>query len=76
MILVPTVTNKGIYYEKGKEPQSGDPPKLQLLIESNDPERIERAVPEIKLILLEATQAALEAEQRGPGHGPGRYSVL
>ncbi|KDN45076.1 P-loop containing nucleoside triphosphate hydrolase protein [Tilletiaria anomala UBC 951] len=70
-----SITSKGAFYEKGKEPQPGEPPKLQLLIESNDPERIERAVRDIKLILLEATQAALEAEQKGPS-GPGRYSVL
>ncbi len=65
-----------MFYEKGKEPQAGEPPKLQLLLESNEPERIERAVREIKLILIEATQAALEAEQRGGPGGPGRYSVL
>lgn len=69
------VTLKGAFYEKGKEPAPGEPPKLSLLVESNDPERIERAVRDIKVILLEATQQALEAEQRG-GSGPGRYNVL
>jgi len=72
-----SVTNKGQFYEKGKEPSPTDPPKLQLLIESNDESRVEHAVREIKRLLLEATQAALEAEARGPQHGgPGRYSVV
>jgi ATP-dependent RNA helicase DDX46/PRP5 len=31
------VTNKGIYYEPGKEPAGPEaPPKLHLLVESND----------------------------------------
>lgn len=70
-----SVTSKGAFYDKGKEPSPGDPPKLQLLIESNEPERIERAIREIKKILLEATQAVFEADARGPS-APGRYSVL
>lgn len=69
-----SITNKGVFYEKGKEPQLGEPPKLQLLIESNDEEKVAHAVRDIKQLLLEATQAALEAEQRGPQQG--RYSVL
>lgn len=71
-----SITNKGVYYEKGKEPLAGEPPKLQLLVESNDESKVEAAVREIKQLLLEATQAALEAEQRNPGGGPGRYTVL
>lgn len=71
-----SITNKGIYYEKGREPTVGEPPKLQLLVESNDETKVEAAVREIKQLLLEATQAAFEAEQRNPGGGPGRYSVL
>ena len=35
-----SVTNKGIYYEAGKEPPSEGPPKLHLLIESNDEYRV------------------------------------
>lgn len=71
-----SITNKGVFYEKGKEPLPGEPPKLQLLIESNDEEKVEGAVRAIKQILLEATQAALEAEQRHPGTAPGRYNVV
>ncbi|MCO5585294.1 hypothetical protein L7F22_039227 [Adiantum nelumboides] len=71
-----SITLKGAFYEKGKEPQEEEPPKLQLLIESNQEEKVEAAVREIKEILLQATQAALEAEQRGPPGAPGRYSVV
>lgn len=36
-----SVTNKGIFYEAGKEPQTYDaPPKLHLLIESNEEWRV------------------------------------
>lgn len=70
-----SVTSKGAFYDKGKEPNTGDPPKLSLLVESNEPERIERAIREIKTILLEATTAVFEADARGPS-APGRYSVL
>jgi hypothetical protein len=34
------VTNKGIFYEHGKEPPLDAPPKLHLLIESNDEFRV------------------------------------
>ncbi|PWN37778.1 P-loop containing nucleoside triphosphate hydrolase protein [Meira miltonrushii] len=71
-----SITLKGAFYEKGKEPQEEEPPKLQLLIESNEEEKVEAAVREIKEILLQATQAALEAEQRAPPGAPGRYSVV
>lgn len=35
-----SVTNKGIYYESGKEPPMEGPPKLHLLIESNEEWRV------------------------------------
>jgi len=35
-----SVTNKGIYYEPGKEPPIEGPPKLHLLIESNEEYRV------------------------------------
>jgi len=35
-----SVTNKGIYYETGKEPPAEGPPKLHLLIESNEEFRV------------------------------------
>jgi len=71
-----SVTNKGIYYEQGKEPPLEGPPKLHLLIESNEEYRVEQAVREIKRLLIEASAAALQAEMRNPTATSGRYSVL
>ncbi|KAG5648687.1 hypothetical protein DXG03_000033 [Asterophora parasitica] len=71
-----SVTNKGIYYESGKEPPYEGPPKLHLLIESNEEFRVEQAVREIKRLLIEASAAALQAEMRNPTATSGRYSVL
>ncbi|KAJ2930195.1 hypothetical protein H1R20_g6883, partial [Candolleomyces eurysporus] len=71
-----SVTNKGIYYETGKEPPPDGPPKLHLLIESNEERRVEQAVREIKRLLIEASAAALQAEMRNPTATSGRYSVL
>ncbi|KIM90655.1 hypothetical protein PILCRDRAFT_811102 [Piloderma croceum F 1598] len=70
-----SVTNKGIYYESGKEPPAEGPPKLHLLIESNEEFRVEQAVREIKRLLIEASAAALQAEMRNPT-ASGRYSVV
>jgi ATP-dependent RNA helicase DDX46/PRP5 len=38
------VTNKGIFYEHGKEPPLDGQPKLHLLIESNDEFRVRSPV--------------------------------
>ncbi|KAJ6629120.1 P-loop containing nucleoside triphosphate hydrolase protein [Mycena sp. CBHHK59/15] len=65
-----------IYYEQGKEPPMEGPPKLHLLIESNEEYRVEQAVREIKRLLIEASAAALQAEMRNPTATSGRYSVL
>ncbi|CBQ70581.1 related to RNA helicase [Sporisorium reilianum SRZ2] len=70
-----SITNKGVFYKEGTEPQPGEPPKLQLLIESNTKSMVEDAVREIQRLLVEATQAALEAEARNPGT-TGRYTVV
>ncbi len=35
-----SVTNKGIYYDTGKEPPFEGPPKLHLLVESNEEFRV------------------------------------
>ncbi|KAF8165203.1 P-loop containing nucleoside triphosphate hydrolase protein [Crassisporium funariophilum] len=71
-----SVTNKGIFYEHGKEPPVEGPPKLHLLIESNEEYRVEQAVREIKRLLIEASAAALQAEMRNPTSTIGRYSVI
>ncbi|SNX82562.1 related to RNA helicase [Melanopsichium pennsylvanicum] len=70
-----SITNKGVFYKEGTEPQPGEPPKLQLLIESNNKSMVEDAVREIQRLLVEATQAVLEAEARNPGT-TGRYTVV
>jgi len=71
-----SVTNKGIFYDHGKEPPLEGPPKLHLLVESNEEYRVEQAVREIKRLLIEASAAALQAEMRNPTSTMGRYSVL
>ncbi|ORY88071.1 hypothetical protein BCR35DRAFT_301984 [Leucosporidium creatinivorum] len=72
-----SITNKGVYYEPGKEPGPDELPKLHLLIESNEEFRVKHAISEIKRALIEGATLALEAEQRQPaGTGPtGRYTV-
>ncbi|GAA6062136.1 hypothetical protein JCM10212_003171 [Sporobolomyces blumeae] len=75
-----SITNKGIFYEPGKEPGPNDLPKLHLLIESNEEFRVKHAIAEIKQALIEGATMALEAEQRQPGvaggASAGRYSVV
>ncbi|KAJ7068149.1 P-loop containing nucleoside triphosphate hydrolase protein [Mycena amicta] len=71
-----SVTNKGIYYDPGKEPPMDGPPKLHLLVESNEEYRVEQAVREIKRLLIEASAAAIQAEARNPTATSGRYSVV
>jgi ATP-dependent RNA helicase DDX46/PRP5 len=39
-IVVLNVTHPGIYYEHGKEPPFEGPPKLHLLVESNEEYRV------------------------------------
>ncbi|KAL8291751.1 hypothetical protein RQP46_002009 [Phenoliferia psychrophenolica] len=70
-----SITNKGVFYEPGKEPGPDELPKLHLLIESNEEFRVKHAISEIKRSLIEGATMALEAEQRNPGTAPGRYTV-
>ena len=68
------MTNKGIYYEPGKEPPLEGPPKLHLLIESNEEYRV-RIVPPIHTLQLltviltgrTSSQRNQEATHRGIG---------
>ncbi|WFD31024.1 RNA helicase [Malassezia sp. CBS 17886] len=69
-----SITNKGAFYDKGKQPQAGEPPKLSLLIESNEEMRVEHAVREVKRLLLEGTQESLVTDSRAPTGG--RYTVV
>lgn len=67
-----SITNKGVYYEKGKEPTGpDDPPHLHLLVESNIASKVEHAIREIKQLLFDASVQALEAD----ANRPGKYSV-
>ena len=50
-----SVTNKGIYYEQGKEPGPDQPPKLHLLIESNDEFRVSTHEPLSELLLSDVS---------------------
>lgn len=70
------ITNRGIYYEVGKEPPLGAEPKLSLLIESNDEWRVELAVKEITRLLVEGTIQGLAQEQRNAAASGGRYTVV
>lgn len=70
-----SITSKGAFYDRGREPKPGEPPKLSLLIESNDQSRIEQAVRDIKRLLLEGAQAALENNEARQ-FTSGRYSVV
>jgi len=69
-----SVTNKGIFYEKGREPQWDEPPKLHLLVEAKEEHKVKLAIQEIKRILYDASAAALEAEAKTQGAG-GRYTI-
>lgn len=55
-----SITNKGTFYEPGKEPGPDDLPKLHFLIESNDEFRVKHAISEIKKSLIEGATMALE----------------
>ena len=55
-----SVTNKGIYYESGKEPPSEGPPKLHLLIESNDEYRVSAKICLMSLCFLLPFTAQVE----------------
>ncbi|ORX39780.1 hypothetical protein BD324DRAFT_648407 [Kockovaella imperatae] len=69
-----SITMRGQYYPPGAEPPAGGEPKLYLLIESNDREKVVAAVDEIRRRLIEGSMSALESADRGGAAG-GRYSV-
>lgn len=53
-----SITNKGIFYEPGKEPGPNDLPKLHLLIESNEEFRVRPVVESVcDLGLIEAVSS-------------------
>lgn len=71
-----SITMRGNYYPPGEEPVFGGEPKLHLLIESNDREKVQVAIDEIRRNLVEASMAALNNADRAVAAGQGgRYSV-
>jgi ATP-dependent RNA helicase DDX46/PRP5 len=60
-----SVTMRGIYYPPGEEPKVGGEPKLHLLIESNDVEKVQMAVEEIRRNIVEASVMALNVSRVG-----------
>lgn len=50
------ITSKGQFYDRAREPGPGEPPKLALLIESDDQSSVEQAASEVKRLLIESMQ--------------------
>ncbi|RSH91265.1 pre-mRNA processing RNA-helicase [Saitozyma podzolica] len=70
-----SITMRGSYYSPGEEPKIGAEPKLYLLIESNDENKVRAAVDEIRRNLVEGSVAALNNADRGLASTSGRYAV-
>ncbi len=69
-----SITTKGNYYPAGKEPGSGDTPKLYILVEGDTELVVTNAMRELMRLLKEATIAAADSEARAPTSG--RYNVV
>lgn len=54
-----SITMRGIFYAPGEEPRVGAEPKLHLLVESNEENRVRAAVEEIRRALVDASMMAL-----------------
>jgi ATP-dependent RNA helicase DDX46/PRP5 len=59
-----SITQRGIFYPPGEEPKLGAEPKLHFLIESNEKERVEAAVAEIRRLLVDGSMSALNVSRR------------
>lgn len=71
-----SITMRGNYYPPGEEPVFGGEPKLHLLIESNDREKVQAAIDDIRRNLVEASMAALNnADRAVQGGTGGRYAL-
>ncbi|KAK4987654.1 pre-mRNA processing RNA-helicase [Elasticomyces elasticus] len=69
-----SITTKGSFYDKGKEPGQGENPKLYILVEGDTEVVVTTAMQELMRLLKEGTIAAADVESRAPASG--RYSVL
>lgn len=69
-----SITNKGTYYPKGKEPGPGDPPKLYILVEG-ETELIVKEIMQDLIALLKKGDEEDNAPANKP-QGPKKYDVL
>ena len=69
-----SITTKGSFYPSGKEPQTGEAPKLYILVEGDTEVVVTNAMRELLRLLKEGTVAAADTESRAPASG--RYSVV
>ncbi|KAK5718324.1 pre-mRNA processing RNA-helicase [Elasticomyces elasticus] len=68
-----SITTKGVFYDKGKEPEPGELPKLYILVEGDTEVAVQSAMSDLTRLLKEGALAALEADSNKP---MGRYSVV
>lgn len=68
-----SITTKGNFYAAGKEPKSGEEPKLYILIEGDTEVVVSNALQDLTRLLKEGTIAAADAESRAPASG--RYTI-
>ena len=68
-----SITSKGVFYDKGKEPGTGEQPKLYILVEGDTEVAVQSAMSDLTRLLKEGALAAMEADNKAP---VGRYSVV
>ncbi|KAK0974876.1 pre-mRNA processing RNA-helicase [Friedmanniomyces endolithicus] len=68
-----SITSKGVFYDKGKEPGTGEQPKLYILVEGDTEVAVQSAMTDLTRLLKEGALAAMEADNKAP---VGRYSVV
>ncbi|MCJ1314569.1 pre-mRNA processing RNA-helicase [Agyrium rufum] len=69
-----SITTKGSFYPTGKEPQTGENPKLYILVEGDTEVVVTNAMRELMRLLKEGTIAAADSDARAPASG--RYNVV
>ena len=69
-----SITTKGSFYAAGKEPQTGENPKLYILVEGDTEVVVTNAMRELMRLLKEGTIAAADSDARAPASG--RYNVI
>ncbi|KAJ5740769.1 Pre-mRNA-processing ATP-dependent RNA helicase prp5 [Penicillium malachiteum] len=69
-----SITTKGNFYASGKEPATGEAPKLYILVEGETEITVTNAMRELMRLLKEGTIAAADSDARAPT--TGRYNVV